>query len=158
MTVTPQLMLNRKWYQASKPEMEFNIINKIYAALPRHAQTEKTTFSSKGDCILTKHTRRWIYSPLRLQYDLCRTSCIINMKIEDTYQGTLRTQELNPIRSKSSPGPSMDPMRTFQRTLLFSSLSQAVFTFHILHSLDPLNNLKHFMGLCGTIIGLWRDL
>ena len=67
-------MLNRKWYQASKPEMEFNIINIIYAALPRHAQTEKTTFSSKDNCILTKHTRRWINFPLRLQYDLCLTS------------------------------------------------------------------------------------
>ena len=36
-------MVNRIWYQASKPEMEFNILNMIYAALPRHAQTEKTT-------------------------------------------------------------------------------------------------------------------
>ena len=53
----------------SKPEMEFNIINMMYVALPRYAQTEKTTFSCKEDCILTKHT----YSPLRLQYNLCRT-------------------------------------------------------------------------------------
>ena len=28
------------------------------------AQTEKTTFSCKDDCILTKHTQRWTYSPL----------------------------------------------------------------------------------------------
>ena len=73
-TATPQLMINRKWYQASKPEMECIVINMMYAALPRHKQTEKTTFSCKDDCILTKHTRRWTYSPLRLQYDLCRSS------------------------------------------------------------------------------------
>ena len=71
MTATPQLMLNRKRYQASKPEMEFHMINMMYAALPMRATT---TFSCKDDCILTKHTRRWTYSPLRLQYDLCRTS------------------------------------------------------------------------------------
>ena len=28
------------------------------------------------NCILTKHTRRWIYSPLCLQYDLCRPSLL----------------------------------------------------------------------------------
>ena len=30
-----------------------------------HAQTKKTTFSCKDDCILTKHTWRWTYSALR---------------------------------------------------------------------------------------------
>ena len=34
-------MLNRKWYQASKPEMEFHMINIIYAALPMHTQTKQ---------------------------------------------------------------------------------------------------------------------
>ena len=43
-TATPQLMLNRKWYQVSTPEMEFHIINITYAALLLHAQTERTTF------------------------------------------------------------------------------------------------------------------
>ena len=55
MTATPQLMLNRKWYQLSKPEIEFLMINMMYAALPMCAQTEKTTFSCKDDwgkCIL----------------------------------------------------------------------------------------------------------
>ena len=33
-TAKPQLMLNRKWYQASKQEMEFHMINIIYVALP----------------------------------------------------------------------------------------------------------------------------
>ena len=47
MTATPQLMLNRKGYQVSKPEMEFHMINIISVALPMHAQTEKTTFHAK---------------------------------------------------------------------------------------------------------------
>ena len=50
------------------------MMNMMYAAFPMRAQTEKTTFSCKDDCTLTKHTRRWTYSPLHLQYDLCRTS------------------------------------------------------------------------------------
>ena len=40
-TATPQLMLNRKWYQTSKPEMEFHMINMIHAALPMCAEREK---------------------------------------------------------------------------------------------------------------------
>ena len=63
-TATPLLMFNRKWYQASKPEMEFHMINITYVALHMHAQTEKTTFSCKDDCTLTKRTRRWTYIPL----------------------------------------------------------------------------------------------
>ena len=34
-------------HQVSKPEMELHLINKIHAALPMRAQTEKTTFSCK---------------------------------------------------------------------------------------------------------------
>ena len=41
---------------------------------PHSAQTEKMKFSFKDDCILSKHTWRCTYSPMRLQYDLCRTS------------------------------------------------------------------------------------
>ena len=63
--IWPQLMLNRKWYQVSKPEMEFHMINIIYASLPLCAQTDKTTFSCKDDFKETKHTRRWTYSTLR---------------------------------------------------------------------------------------------
>ena len=44
---TGQLILNRKFYQMSKPEMELHMINIIYAALPMRAQTEKTTFLCK---------------------------------------------------------------------------------------------------------------
>ena len=74
--------------QASKPEMEFHMKNMMYPALPMpmHAQTEKTTFSCKDDCILTKHTRRWTYSPLRLQCDLCRTS-LPKIGVETGYFG-----------------------------------------------------------------------
>ena len=36
-------MLNQKWYKVSKPEMEFHMINKIYAALSMRAQTDTTT-------------------------------------------------------------------------------------------------------------------
>ena len=36
-----QLILDRKCYQVSKPEMELHMINIIYAALPMHAKTEK---------------------------------------------------------------------------------------------------------------------
>ena len=35
------------------------MINITYAALHVRAETEKTTFSCKDDCTLTKHTRRW---------------------------------------------------------------------------------------------------
>ena len=66
---------------ASWPEMDFNIINMMYAALPRHTQTEKTTLSCKDDCILTKNTRRWTYSLLRLQYDLCHPSWFIFVEL-----------------------------------------------------------------------------
>ena len=89
MTATPQLMLNRKWYQSFKPEMEFHMINIMYVALPMCAQTEKTTFSCKDECILTKHTQRWTYSPLRLQYDLCRTSWLLTDSPVRSLEGPL---------------------------------------------------------------------
>ena len=43
---------------------EFHRINIIFAALPMHAQTKKTTFSCKDDYTLTNYTRRWTYSAL----------------------------------------------------------------------------------------------
>ena len=45
-------------------EMELHMMNMIYAALPMHAQTEKTTFSCKDNFTLTKHTWHWTYSVL----------------------------------------------------------------------------------------------
>ena len=41
--------------------MEFHMINMTYGALHMRAQTEKTTFSCKYDCTLTKHTRRYFF-------------------------------------------------------------------------------------------------
>ena len=40
------------------------MINMIYVALPMHAKTEKTIFSYKDDCTLTKHTQCWTYNCL----------------------------------------------------------------------------------------------
>ena len=51
--------------------MQFHVINIIDAALPTHAQTEKTTFSCKDDCTLTKHTQRWTYSARDFEIPLC---------------------------------------------------------------------------------------
>ena len=51
--------------------MEFHMINIIYAALSIRAQTEKTTFSCKDDCTLTKHTWRWTYSAKDFEIPLC---------------------------------------------------------------------------------------
>ena len=60
-------MLNRKWYQASKPEMEFHMINIIYATLPMYEQREKMIFITyKDDSTLTKHTRCWTYNIFQL--------------------------------------------------------------------------------------------
>ena len=42
-------MINRAFYQMSKPEMEFHMIHKMYVALPKCAQTEKTTSLCKDD-------------------------------------------------------------------------------------------------------------
>ena len=78
------MILNRKCYQVSKPEMELGMINVIYAVLPMCAQTEKITFSCKDNCILTKHTRRWIYYS-GLRYFLSRSNlrCLQVLNISD---------------------------------------------------------------------------
>ena len=58
--------------------MEFHMINITYAALHMRAQTEKTTFSCKDGCTLTKHTRRWTYSDLRyfwFRYQFFKFKC-----------------------------------------------------------------------------------
>ena len=51
-TATPQLMSNRICYQVSKPEMEFHMMNIIYAKLPMPTQTEKMPFSCKAHTAL----------------------------------------------------------------------------------------------------------
>ena len=47
-------------------------------------------------------------------------------KQQNTYQGTLRTQVLTSIGSKTSQGPSLDPTGPCKETLL-SRFCQAVF-------------------------------
>ena len=49
LTATQELMSNRICYQVPKLEMEFHMIDVIYAALPIRAQKEKMTFSWKND-------------------------------------------------------------------------------------------------------------
>ena len=56
-----------------KQEMEFHMINVIYAALPKHTQTEKTTFSLKEDCTLTNHTWCWTYSSRDFKIPFCHS-------------------------------------------------------------------------------------
>ena len=75
LTARPQLMLNRKWYQVSKPEMEFHIINIMYAALPMRAHTNRkdNIFMQRRLYIDEAHMALDIF-PLRLQYDLCHTT------------------------------------------------------------------------------------
>ena len=51
--------------------MEFHMINIIYAALSIRAQTEKTTFSCKDDCTMTRNTRCWTYSARDFEIPLC---------------------------------------------------------------------------------------
>ena len=49
LTATAQLTLNRKSYQLSKPEIEFHMMEEMYAALCMCGCAEKTTFLGKDD-------------------------------------------------------------------------------------------------------------
>ena len=49
MKTTLKIGLNWIRYQVSTPEMEFHMVDIIYAELPMRAQTEKRTFSCKDD-------------------------------------------------------------------------------------------------------------
>ena len=44
LTGTATLLQNRKCYQLSKPEIEFDVMKEMYAALGMHTCSEKTTF------------------------------------------------------------------------------------------------------------------
>ena len=44
LTATAQLTPNRKSYQLPKPEIEFRVMEEIYAALCMYKRAEKTTF------------------------------------------------------------------------------------------------------------------
>ena len=49
LTATAQLTLNRKSYQLSKPEIEFHVMEEMYAALRLCTCEEKTTVLGKDD-------------------------------------------------------------------------------------------------------------
>ena len=44
------------------PEMDFHMINILYAALSMCTEAEKMTFSGKDDCTLMRNTRQWTNS------------------------------------------------------------------------------------------------
>ena len=48
-TAIAQLIPNRKSYQLSKPEIEFHVMEEMYAALCMCTCAEKTTFLGKDD-------------------------------------------------------------------------------------------------------------
>ena len=49
LTATQQMMLSLKCYQVSKPEIEFHIMNIMYAELHMRTHTENTSFSCKDN-------------------------------------------------------------------------------------------------------------
>ena len=49
LTATAQLTLNRKSYQLFKPEIEFHLMEEMYAALPVCMCAEMTTFLGKDN-------------------------------------------------------------------------------------------------------------
>ena len=49
------VILNRKYYQVLKPEMDFNMNNMIYVALCMYMHTEKTTFTYKDNYCKALH-------------------------------------------------------------------------------------------------------
>ena len=49
LTATTQLTPNRKFYQLSKPEIEFHVMEEMYAALCMSTSAEKTIFLHKDD-------------------------------------------------------------------------------------------------------------
>ena len=75
MTATPQLMINRKWYQASEPEMEFHMINMIYAALSMRARLERSIFLTGRDQSFA-HT--YVYA---WDWSFHGTSCALEINI-----------------------------------------------------------------------------
>ena len=75
--------------------------------------------------------------------------CAIFLHYKDhkPYQGLLGTLELILIRSRTRPGPSMNPTGTLKWTQWFSKKFQALYTFCILYTLQSLLTFrKHFFG------------
>ena len=73
----------------------------------------------------------------------------LQSKHKKSYQVTVGTQELPPTGSMTSHGPSLDLTGSFKRTLWYSSLCKAVFSFSKkIHSLNLLNIMEHVYGHC----------
>ena len=110
-------MFNRKWYQASKLEIEFHMINITYAALHMRAQTEKTTFSCKDDCTLTKHTERWTYSTLwyffKTGQNVARKCLGIMPKEKNIYRGNASGDNVCYVLALSVPLPHPQHISSF---------------------------------------------
>jgi len=62
------------------------------------AQTEKTTFSCKDDCTLTKHTRHWTYSALRYFFWTAHQLNLTCLQNITSRKGNFRTIYGEPIR------------------------------------------------------------
>ena len=76
-------------------------------------------------------------------------------KQQKTFQGTLGTQDLTPIWSKTSLGPSMDPTGPLKWTLWFlrkiSEFLRKFRNFYFLYSLALLTMLEDLFGHCPTL-------
>ena len=59
MTATPQMMLSRKCYQVSKPEIEFHIMNIMYAALHMRAYRKDDIFMQRRLAQRIKCIGKW---------------------------------------------------------------------------------------------------
>ena len=83
------------------------------------------------------------------------SAIFLHTKQQKTLQGTLGTQDLTSMGSKTSHGPTMDPTGPLNWTSKFLNilepLSGYVYHFYIIHSLAPLPMLEHFVGHCGTL-------
>jgi len=65
LTATAQLTLNRKSYQLSKPDIEFYVMEEMYAALRLCTCEEKTTFLGKDDSSIVDWGRVIVIMGLR---------------------------------------------------------------------------------------------
>ena len=74
---------------------------------------------------------------------------------QKTFQGTLGTQDLTSIGSKTILGPIMDPTGLLKGTSKFSKIlepkSGCVYHFYIIDSVAPLTMLDYFFGDLGTL-------
>ena len=96
-------------YQVSKPEMEFHMIDIIYVALSIGAQTEKTTFSCKDDCTMTRHTRCWTYSARDVEIPLCHI-----LPLQSFFSVVWTLKSLNGF--KGSPSQALPPPHPHYKT------------------------------------------